>query len=138
MATFRFRAGKRPDGTFVHVKPAIWQACKRMVGRENSLHGRMKFAEFVSETKAKVTFEKDGKLVTKLLEWDSVRWSNLRNEDIAGEPERRQAWKARQAEARRELPRGTDERIVDAVKPALDPDAQHHRGFARFGGGCRT
>lgn len=130
---FRFKAGKKSDGSgTVHVKPEIWRACKGMVGKDHSLHGCMQFAEFVSETRARVTYTNaKGKTVTRLLEWDSVRWSNLRTQDIREEAARRAAWHAAHAEAVAELPQGTDERIVENVRPALDPDAAHHRAFPR-------
>ena len=126
---FRFKAGKKSDGSgTVHVRKDIWDQCKGMVGRNHSLHGKMQFAEFISESRAKVTFTNaKGKTVTKILEWDSVRWSNLRTQDINDEAARRQAWHAAHAEAIAELPQGTDERIVGNVRPALDPDAAHHR-----------
>lgn len=130
MSKFRFTAGRKADGTKVHVRKDIWNECLGMTRPGHTLHGSVQFAEFVGETRAKVTFTNaKGKVVTKVLEWDSVRWSNLRNEDRLLEPERRAAWQHARQQALSELPKGTDERIVEKVVPATDPDAAHHRGF---------
>lgn len=124
MGKFRFK--KSSDD--VRVRDDIWKECREMTKRGHTLHGRMQFAEFISESKARVTFTNaKGKVVTRVLEWDSVRWSNLRNEDRLLEPERRAAYARARAKAIAELPQGTDERIVEKVVPAIDPDAAHHR-----------
>lgn len=133
MSKFRFTAGRRTDGTKVRVRADIWDACRAMTKPGHTLHGSVQFAEFVGETRAKVTFTNArGQVVTKVLEWDSVRWYNLRNEDIRLEPERRRAYAQARAKAIAELPQGTDERIADAVRPAQDQDAAHHRAFPRM------
>ena len=120
---FRFKAAVLQNGTRVRVRPDIWQELHRL--RAIGLHGSLVFAEFVSEDTARVTTRDEaGNETTRRLAWDSVRFSNLRNEDERLEPERRRIWKAAHAAS---PVRGHDTETPPVSTPAIDQDAAHRR-----------